>query len=221
MPLCTTCNFTYFVSLFTREWIEIALLEYLQIGYQSPSLRGSGLKFNMTQENGASEKSPSLRGSGLKFNFTSCKSIPIKVSLFTREWIEIDQNYMFYRLHLRSPSLRGSGLKQKKLNAIVSTFEVSLFTREWIEITTTWQNCQVLQKSPSLRGSGLKCPFYPGGDYENQSPSLRGSGLKFVARATIRKRVAVSLFTREWIEIAAELKAQLPEICLPLYEGVD
>ena len=56
----------------------------------------------------------------------------IKVSLFTREWIEI------------SPYARDS----------VSSV-VSLFTREWIEIVSFLLIASV-KSSPSLRGSGLK-----------------------------------------------------------------
>ena len=120
--------------------------------------------------------------------------------------------------------------------------------------------------SPSLRGSGLKCrvewltcwpigslPLYEGVDWNSAvtgalkvstaSPSLRGSGLKccfctknFIMRfvslftrewieiASLHPRltsVQVSLFTREWIEIGMRYTAVLPDVRLPLYEGVD
>ena len=55
--------------------------------------------------------SPSLRGSGLKFAMTSKRCHFLRVSLFTREWIEMVQ------------SLR-----------VARVLYVSLFTREWIEI---------------------------------------------------------------------------------------
>ena len=55
-----------------------------------------------------------------------------KVSLFTREWIE-----MFAINAIQTPSL------------------VSLFTREWIEISAGGSPSGVIV-SPSLRGSGLK-----------------------------------------------------------------
>ena len=55
-----------------------------------------------------------------------------RVSLFTREWIEIKSLLLFPRcLH------------------------VSLFTREWIEIGQPAKG-ERGEKSPSLRGSGLK-----------------------------------------------------------------
>ena len=57
----------------------------------------------------------------------------MKVSLFTREWIEILKN---------SPKSLG--------------LDVSLFTREWIEILDDEIAGTAVMKSPSLRGSGLK-----------------------------------------------------------------
>ena len=76
--------------------------------------------------------SPSLRGSGLKFHSMGETYIALEVSLFTREWIEMQGRYDISR-----------------------SISVSLFTREWIEIrrarTLPW-----LTASPSLRGSGLK-----------------------------------------------------------------
>ena len=53
------------------------------------------------------------------------------------------------------------------------------------------------------------------------SPSLRGSGLKSSIRFWKRHPRHVSLFTREWIEIAPLLSACKSYLCLPLYEGVD
>ena len=56
------------VSLFTREWIEIA--------------DGSGMTIKV-------DTSPSLRGSGLKYHSNILRLDRQGVSLFTREWIEI------------------------------------------------------------------------------------------------------------------------------------
>ena len=61
------------VSLFTREWIEIA--------------DGSGMTIKV-------DTSPSLRGSGLKSGYRFLNFTSGDVSLFTREWIEI-QLYQF------------------------------------------------------------------------------------------------------------------------------
>ena len=55
--------------------------------------------------------SPSLRGSGLKCQIDTLTWLTHSVSLFTREWIEIET-------------------KSKRLHREA----VSLFTREWIEI---------------------------------------------------------------------------------------
>ena len=57
--------------------------------------------------------------------------------------------------------------------------------------------------SPSLRGSGLKCPFKLKCHKMFGSPSLRGSGLKLLNCRHQQIMIAVSLFTREWIEIMA------------------
>ena len=123
---------TFSVSLFTREWIEIAdMLRSDQRPFPSPSLRGSGLKW------------------------TDTVNLPRQsVSLFTREWIEmnryckpapavrlplyegVDWNMVITSFFLNcstSPSLRGSGLKSAK------------------DIDFSGKG-----QSPSLRGSGLK-----------------------------------------------------------------
>ena len=65
--------------------------------------------------------SPSLRGSGLKYFFDNFGHKGNMVSLFTREWIEIENREQKDGLHLASPSLRGSGLKYN-LAHVVSHF---------------------------------------------------------------------------------------------------
>ena len=99
--------------------------------------------------------SPSLRGSGLKWIYVVNVIDFRHVSLFTREWIEIDKASDGFTAMKLSPSLRGSGLKYQSVSGTGLKGGVSLFTREWIEIscslcisTSFW--------SPSLRGSGLK-----------------------------------------------------------------
>ena len=121
------------VSLFTREWIEMASYSSWLPKNGSPSLRGSGLKCSRRMQILLARKSPSLRGSGLK-SFTS-------VIIFDLS---------------KSPSLRGSGLKYWKEYPKLGMQIVSLFTREWIEITC--DNAVMIPwiASPSLRGSGLK-----------------------------------------------------------------
>ena len=100
---------------------------------RSPSLRGSGSKWEAEYNGNHFTESPSLRGSGLKSTYLAFGNQMARVSLFTREWIEIR---VLVRINIpcdRSPSLRGSGLKLSA-NQHLSN--------------------QVL--SPSLRGSGLK-----------------------------------------------------------------
>ena len=149
------------------------------------------------------------------------------VSLFTREWIEIQQGLDKNGDLLESPSLRGSGLKSNISKRCLKQMIVSLFTREWIEITAVSEPMFISGMSPSLRGSGLKCtsctgrhlfvrlPLYEGVDWNcfflcrffcrTMSPSLRGSGLKSEMMLPLILVLAVSLFTREWIEIIALL----------------
>ena len=107
----SSCN-CHKVSLFTREWIEIACSGVdASRNFASPSLRGSGLKYVHAFLPVLPNTSPSLRGSGLK---SLCSVNIVKyalVSLFTREWIEIC------------------------FSAIcIPNAGVSLFTREWIEV---------------------------------------------------------------------------------------
>ena len=187
----------------------------------SPSLRGSGLKLRMVRPHRRESLSPSLRGSGLKliipYLVVLCKCrLPlyegvdwnvliapirhiIRVSLFTREWIEIRvssgiQN-RFKSPSLRgsglksptgqgtrwerwSPSLRGSGLKCQPYRQGSCCHWVSLFTREWIEMTDLPQLC--------THSTGL--PLYEGVDWNALAAE----------HSSLNK---VSLFTREWIEI--------------------
>ena len=143
-----------------------------------------------------------------------------QVSLFTREWIEIFAPYARPAAARASPSLRGSGLKSPALHLLLQ-----------------------VSPSPSLRGSGLKLDNETEYAKSLESPSLRGSGLKFDVSYAETVSTYVSLFTREWIEIAMldvkftpnespslrgsglKLYSMFPSakavLGLPLYEGVD
>ena len=191
---------TSFVSLFTREWIEINTTTSYRLKinslplyegvdwniswlrgklprWKSPSLRGSGLKFHFTYDAIYCLLSPSLRGSGLKYICIPKCCFRNVVSLFTREWIEIKICTVFWVMK-----------------------PVSLFTREWIEISAgIW--AKYGDSSPSLRGSGLKSTIAQDLIVAVPSPSLRGSGLKFDLLEFHIVKPWVSLFTREWIEI--------------------
>ena len=77
------------------------------------------------------------------------------VSLFTREWIEIERNYS------TSGIINVSLFTREWIEILIWTRRywdvgVSLFTREWIEIATMKLHKYPLFASPSLRGSGLK-----------------------------------------------------------------
>ena len=99
-----TSKHTKYVSLFTREWIEINHSDNgFWKSFTSPSLRGSGLKF----------RCPSHRPQifcrlplyeGVDWNLLHPKSLIFapKVSLFTREWIEIKK---WRGRHILWPSL--------------------------------------------------------------------------------------------------------------------
>ena len=76
------------VSLFTREWIEMRLLEIADTTI-TVSL--------FTRE-------------WIEMNKGTCRTSQREVSLFTREWIEI-HSPRFANGSGASPSLRGSGLK--------------------------------------------------------------------------------------------------------------
>ena len=252
------------VSLFTREWIEIASAVDRQYSKKGlPLYEGVDWNVSSVLLCGAIPQSPSLRGSGLKSllssqcplqsiglplyegvdwnrwdiirinqkrclplyegvdwncGYAAIRSATFSVSLFTREWIEmnryckpapavrlplyegVDWNMVITSFFLNcstSPSLRGSGLKwQAVMSAKSLMLSPSLrgsglkYTRRIIRIFYV--------QSPSLRGSGLKLSANQHLSNQVLSPSLRGSGLKFFCL---------------WL---------LPDShCLPLYEGVD
>ena len=143
-----------------------------------------------------------------------------EVSLFTREWIEIDialateiisaspslrgsglksESRSTDSCNRWSPSLRGSGLKFYPRSQKIRMPPVSLFTREWIEI-----------------------PFLQLHFFSHNCVSLfTREWIEISHRPHAAIYIVVSLFTREWIEIGME-KERLPQQqSLPLYEGVD
>ena len=113
--------------------LKLPLATTLTHSGRSPSLRGSGLKSHMIS--GYIKRcclplyegvdwnrfwqspwsfrfwSPSLRGSGLKSKYDKNGKLVKNVSLFTREWIEIQNARITQHPRFKSPSLRGSGLK--------------------------------------------------------------------------------------------------------------
>ena len=79
------------VSLFTREWIEISIVNINKNADtgMSPSLRGSGLKSCTVRDLQTGQEVSLFTREWIEildFLNSSCKK---EVSLFTREWIEI------------------------------------------------------------------------------------------------------------------------------------
>ena len=167
------------VSLFTREWIEMPASAWSKRDRLRLPLY-EGVDWNAYKQ----RNKPALQGlplyEGVDWNGAAQTGTQgWSVSLFTREWIEII-----------------------KSSACDSSTFVSLFTREWIEIDGAFCRC--------FAASGL--PLYEGVDWNPTyqwmtekpvlSPSLRGSGLKWWCVLPLFCCVSVSLFTREWIEMA-------------------
>ena len=122
-----------YVSLFTREWIEIVWCKKYTMQLSSPSLRGSGLKCRCcrTLDNGTFVSL--FTREWIEIILPQEEKGAEAVSLFTREWIEMQNRYCRY-----------------------DNIKVSLFTREWIEIACSVRSSSWSNRSPSLRGSGLK-----------------------------------------------------------------
>ena len=101
------------VSLFTREWIEIIhiFVPFLPV-LRLPLYEGVDWNVDVIDKKEKDSGSPSLRGSGLKYHRRTWRCNWRIVSLFTREWIEINC-FPWIVCRQTSPSLRGSGLKLK------------------------------------------------------------------------------------------------------------
>ena len=174
-----THNQLLFVSLFTREWIEISCKRTTQERLRaSPSLRGSGLKFCKSRHIPFCNLSPSLRGSGLKYRLPLAGGLFLVVSLFTREWIEIQPQGDIIIPISMSSSLRGSGLKSR-----------------------TAPKSDWFTASPSLRGSGLKSHIILYSPYTIYVSLFTREWIEILYSRILDLIAFVSLFTREWIEI--------------------
>ena len=136
-----------------------------------------------------------------------------EVSLFTREWIEIESAPHSRYLTIQSPSLRGSGLKLLGFIWKKSKSSVSLFTREWIEICSNVPCFPGLCRVSLFTREWIEIESAPHSRYLTiQSPSLRGSGLKLLGFIWKKSKSSVSLFTREWIEICSNVPC-FPGLC--------
>ena len=139
------------------------------------------------------------------------------VSLFTREWIEMKTVHHGKTLP-PSPSSRGSGLKFDNSDYIINGY------RSPSSRGSGLKSCFVLRfdgllMSPSSRGSGLKCGGVANISASMMSPSSRGSGLKLPPLPADRRLSHVSLFTREWIEIAPCLFLGCQRVASPSSRG--
>ena len=232
-----------FVSLFTREWIEIIMLAnrserclclplyegvdwntydaiYRLLNNGLPLYEGVDWNLRTNFPCFWKNASPSLRGSGLK-------------------WL----GRAVFRCGILSPSLRGSGLKWGDYNTAWSNQFVSLFTREWIEISICWSGRERNNVSLFTREwieikidglyppAGTSLPLYEGVDWNRfptfrkklraESPSLRGSGLKS-AIVPLQRHEYHRLPLYEGVDWNLCRKfRRLYQIRLPLYEGVD
>ena len=192
-----------------RLWVRLPLYEGVDWNFlftwkqvriiKSPSLRGSGLKSASAVDRQYSKKGlPLYEGVDWNCRFGVQQSlefclplyegvdwnwIPVvpaycanRVSLFTREWIEINCRWKSYGLDFRLPLYEGvdwnsnasfgsscahglplyEGVDWNPCPSVrIHSCDVSLFTREWIEIADV-ALMFALASSPSLRGSGLK-----------------------------------------------------------------
>ena len=160
------------------DWNE-SYSQYAEMLAESPSLRGSGLKYHWwfwTTWNWS--RLPLYEGVDWNQNaiweWSARTSLPLyegvdwndpiitriyqkDVSLFTREWIEIlDFCQIPY-----CPEVSLFTREWIEIPVLLCTpfseQNVSLFTREWIEMFGAFNTDWMFPTSPSLRGSGLKC----------------------------------------------------------------
>ena len=143
-----------------------------------------------------------------------------RVSLFTREWIEIAILAIKGHKSRSLPLYEGVDWNLNR-DMISACRSVSLFTREWIEISENNKYFLLLYRLPLYEGVDWNWKISNLLKNAMRSPSLRGSGLKFLFFFQFILSNFVSLFTREWIEIPSAFTAFLYPMSLPLYEGVD
>ena len=138
----------------------------------SPSLRGSGLKYNRRRgKKGERNWSPSLRGSGLKSPRSWSPNTTMGLPLYEG----VDWNF---RLSLN----------------VAAHQNVSLFTREWIEITGLSAAFWGVLSLPLYEGVDWNKICIQRDLNRFLSPSLRGSGLKSTSAITSFLRMGLPLY---------------------------
>ena len=152
----------YSVSLFTREWIEIFTSVGTMKWYTFVSLftrEWIEITSNAKTKDGG-RRLPLYEGVDWNLWVVKKRLYGAIVSLFTREWIEIIRLTAFFPAVFSLPLYEGVDWNFHKSLWISVQVLVSLFTREWIEIPVSWFAIRS-NKSPSLRGSGLKSKNAP------------------------------------------------------------
>ena len=140
------------------------------------------------------------------------------VSLFTREWIEILRCFRCHRTAWSLPLYEGVDWN-RFFRRRLSVWRVSLFTREWIEMhQSRWQHPHK-----------LCLPLYEGVDWNQKQmtyampfaglPLYEGVDWNHAASCWFSPFFKVSLFTREWIEIAAHSGQYLTALKSPSLRG--
>ena len=231
----------------------------------SPSLRGSGLKYrNLSWALQHQRTSPSLRGSGLKYrmvwrNDCSSRRLPLYEGVDWNITVPVDcvrydslplyegvdWNWCcpwFFTCSHGLPLYEGVDWNKYYRYKVLVNRTVSLFTREWIEIAflTIFVSCVLrlplyegVDWNLRLKIGTTQCgrlPLYEGVDWNSTSGCrlyfhkvslFTREWIEIAAIDQVIEKQYVSLFTREWIEIAARNIPACPEKRLPLYEGVD
>ena len=219
--ICEQCGLDWSPSLRGSGLKSGVLPDNLLINCRLPLYEGVDWNCSLPSTIIIDPLSPSLRGSGLKFHAAPCKNIwlyrlPLYegvdwnifyillflasniVSLFTREWIEIEKSHIIKQRGHRLPLYEG--VDWNLLPEVPASNQSSLPLYEGVD----WNSLVIVQLTVSW-----------------MSPSLRGSGLKSKSESFFVSQLDVSLFTREWIEIPRIADRSANIICLPLYEGVD
>ena len=170
------------VSLFTREWIEIAAVCTIgTVNGRLPLYEGVDWNQFLSEKMGMKRCLPLYEG----VDWNSIHKLFLLfawVSLFTREWIEISSTVITVPTGVSLPLYEGVdwnavlahflNLAEQGLplyegvdwNPFIvkhesKRYKVSLFTREWIEMNTGGGS-RFPVPSPSLRGSGLKWKLF-------------------------------------------------------------
>ena len=167
------------VSLFTREWIEIAQRGRQKIVHDVSLFTREWIEIDDRYLPWLIFAVSLFTREWIEICHFTYGNAVLFVSLFTREWIEIRYHAGDLRIFARLPLYEGV---------------------DWNSYNI--QPCTIQLRLPLYEGVDWNsgCNSYRNGRW--RSPSLRGSGLKyFFDNFGYKSNMCVSLFTREWIEI--------------------